>query len=884
MIGNFVKRMVGSRNDRVLKSYQSTVNKINALEPKVSALSDEELQAKTEEFKLRISKGESLDKILPEAFAVVREASKRVLGMRHFDVQLIGGIALHSGKIAEMRTGEGKTLVGTLPAYLNALSGKGVYVVTVNDYLAARDADVVGKLHRWLGLTVGVILSEMPQAAKKEAYNCDITYGTNNEFGFDYLRDNMVFDLEEKVQRDLHYAIIDEVDSILIDEARTPLIISGLSDDRPELYVKINELVSFLDKGTEETDGVAATGDFWVDEKTEQVHLTEAGHEKVEKMFIEHNLMGENHTLYDASNIALLHHLMAALKAHFCFFKDQHYVVNDGEVKIVDEFTGRIMEGRRWSDGLHQAVEAKEAVEIQNENVTLASITYQNYFRLFSKLAGMTGTADTEAFEFNDIYKLETIVIPTHRKIQRHDFNDQIFRSSAEKYSAIIDEIKLMHSQGRPVLVGTTSIENSELLSELLAKQNLFHQVLNAKHHAREAEIIAQAGRPGMITIATNMAGRGTDIVLGGNIEKVIHAVENDEELSFEERVHRVQKLKDEWVELNRAVVDAGGLHIIGSERHESRRIDNQLRGRAGRQGDPGSSRFFLSLDDHLLRVFAGERLRGFMDKLNLPEGMPIEHPLLTKAIASAQKKVEGQNYDIRKNVLKYDNVSNDQRKAIYSSRAEILAASDVSEFINNMRYEYIEYFCRFYIPKNSVEDMWDIKGLELALNAEFHLTVPVQQMYDNQQTENEIMDNIHKAADDAYVMKTQSLGDSFKAFEKTTVLDVLDYYWREHLTALDQIRKGIGLRAYAQKNPEREYQMESLTLFENLLASIRNEVTRRLMTLEIVQPSQIITESIDLEENKHFNSLLGVMDEVGEVKESAMHAFADPIVDETNK
>lgn len=881
MIGAIVRSVVGSRNDRVLKSYRSVVEKINALEPNMKKLSDEELQAKTNEFKLRVAKGESLDKLLPEAFAVVREASSRVLGMRHFDVQLVGGLALHNGKIAEMRTGEGKTLVGTLPAYLNALTGKGVYVVTVNDYLASRDAAVVGKLHRWLGLTVGVVLSEMPQQEKSAAYACDITYGTNNEFGFDYLRDNMVFSLEEKVQRELHYAIIDEVDSILIDEARTPLIISGMSDDRPELYIKINELVTHLVPGTEETDDAMATGDFWVDEKTQQIHLTEEGHEKVENIFVEQELMGANHTLYDASNIALLHHLMAALKAHFCYHKDQHYVVHDGEIKIVDEFTGRIMEGRRWSEGLHQAVEAKEGVEVQNENVTLASITYQNYFRMFHKLAGMTGTADTEAYEFNEIYGLETIVIPTHRPIQRRDYNDQIFRSLPEKFNTVIKEIKEMHQQDRPVLVGTTSIENSELLSGLLDKEGLFHQVLNAKQHAREAEIIAQAGRPGMITIATNMAGRGTDIVLGGNIEKDVKQIEADDSLTVEEKQNAIQALKADWLELNKKVIEAGGLHIIGTERHESRRIDNQLRGRAGRQGDPGSSRFYLSLDDQLLRVFAGERLRGFMDKMNLPEGMPIEHSLLNKAIESAQRKVEGQNFNIRKNVLKYDNIANEQRRAIYKYRNEVLEVGDVSELLNHMRQEYVEYFTRFYIPENSVEDMWDIKGLELALNAEFHMSIPLQQWYDEQVSEKEIVKRIIQSADDVYNAKKQALGESFKIFEKNTLLDVLDYHWREHLTALDQIRKGIGLRAYAQKNPEHEYQVESFNLFGSLLTNIRNEVTRRLMTLEVMHPESINEEAIDLELNKQFNSLLSIMDEVEAVKDNAMHNLADSLVDE---
>ena len=718
MISGLLKKIFGSRNDRLIKQYSQTVKRINALEPQIQGLTDDALRAKTDEFRQRHAQGESLDDLLPEAFAVVREAGKRVLGMRHFDVQLIGGMVLHYGKIAEMRTGEGKTLVGTLPAYLNAISGKGVHVITVNDYLASRDAEWMGRLHRFLGLSVGINLSQMDHEAKQAAYAADITYGTNNEFGFDYLRDNMVYSAGERVQRGLNFAIVDEVDSILIDEARTPLIISGQADDHTDLYLAMRLVVPKLVRAeTEEGEG-----DYWVDEKGHQVHLSETGYEHAEQLLAEHGLLKEGSSLYDAANITLMHHLNAALRAQTLFHKDQHYVVQNGEVIIVDEFTGRLMAGRRWSDGLHQAVEAKEGVAIQAENQTLASITFQNYFRMYGKLAGMTGTADTEAYEFQQIYGLETVVIPTHRPMQRKDMNDLVFKTADEKHAAIIADIRDCHQRGQPVLVGTTSIEASELLSRLLDQEKLPHQVLNAKQHAREAEIVAQAGRPGMITIATNMAGRGTDIVLGGNIQKLIDAIEMDETLSAADKEARVAALRAEWRPLHEQVLAAGGLHIIGSERHESRRIDNQLRGRSGRQGDAGSSRFYLSLDDPLLRIFAGERLRAIMDKLKMPEGEAIEHPLVTRSLESAQRKVEGRNFDIRKQLLEYDDVANDQRKVIYQQRNELLESEDIADTITAMRQGVIAEIFRTYVPADSVEEQWDLEGLEKALQAELQI------------------------------------------------------------------------------------------------------------------------------------------------------------------
>ncbi|HLO62096.1 MAG TPA: preprotein translocase subunit SecA [Azonexus sp.] len=833
MISGLLKKIFGSRNDRLIKQYTQTVKRINALEPALQALSDEQLQAKTDEFRQRHANGESLDDLLPEAFAVVREAGKRVLGMRHFDVQMIGGMVLHYGKIAEMRTGEGKTLVGTLPAYLNAISGKGVHVITVNDYLATRDSEWMGRLHRFLGLTVGVNLSQMDHEAKQAAYAADITYGTNNEFGFDYLRDNMVYAADQRVQRGLNFAIVDEVDSILIDEARTPLIISGQADDHTDLYLRMKDVVPQLTRAMEEN----GEGDYWVDEKGHQVHLSEAGYEHAEQLLAEHGLLKEGSSLYDAANISLMHHLNAALRALSLFHKDQHYVVQNGEVVIVDEFTGRLMAGRRWSDGLHQAVEAKEGVDIQAENQTLASITFQNYFRMYARLSGMTGTADTEAYEFQQIYGLETVVIPTHRPMVRKDMNDLVYKTADEKHAAIIADIKDCSKRGQPVLVGTTSIENSELLSHLLDKEKLSHQVLNAKQHAREAEIVAEAGRPGMITIATNMAGRGTDIVLGGNIQKQIDAVANDEALSAADKDARIAALRADWQKTHEQVLASGGLHIIGSERHESRRIDNQLRGRAGRQGDAGSSRFYLSLDDQLLRIFAGERLRAIMDKLKMPEGEAIEHPLVTRSLESAQRKVEARNFDIRKQLLEYDDVSNDQRKVIYHQRNELLETDDISETITAMRQSVIVETFRAYVPEESVEEQWDMEGLERALASELQITAPVAQWFKDEPTlsDEEILERIIKGADEVYQAKVELVGaPNFHQFERNVMLQSLDSHWREHLAALDHLRQGIHLRGYAQKNPKQEYKREAFELFEGLLDLVRREVTRIVYTVQI--------------------------------------------------
>ena len=814
MISGLLRKVFGSRNDRLIKQYAQAVKRVNAFESTVQALSDEQLRAKTVEFRERHANGESLDDLLPEAFAIVREASKRELGMRHFDVQLIGGMVLHYGKIAEMRTGEGKTLVATLPSYLNAISGKGVHIITVNDYLASRDAEWMGRLHRFLGLSVGCNLSQMDHEAKQAAYAADITYGTNNEFGFDYLRDNMVYSADQRVQRGLNYAIVDEVDSILIDEARTPLIISGQAEDHTDLYLRMKDVVPNLTRAMEEKE----EGDYWVDEKGHQVHLSEAGYEHAEQLLAEHGLLKEGTSLYDASNITLMHHLNAALRGMTLFHKDQHYVVQNGEVVIVDEFTGRLMAGRRWSDGLHQAVEAKEGVKIQAENQTLASITFQNYFRMYGKLAGMTGTADTEAYEFHQIYGLETVVIPTHRPMVRKDMNDLVYKTADEKHTAIIADIKDCAKRGQPVLVGTTSIEASELLSGLLDKEKLPHQVLNAKQHAREAEIVVQAGRPGMVTIATNMAGRGTDIVLGGNIEKQL-------------------AMKNEWQEVHNAVLAAGGLHIIGSERHESRRIDNQLRGRAGRQGDAGSSRFYLSLDDPLLRIFAGERLRAIMDKLKMPEGEAIEHPLVTRSLESAQRKVEARNFDIRKQLLEYDDVSNDQRKVIYQQRNELLETDDISETITAMRQSVIADVFRTYVPAESVEEQWDMAGLESALASELQINASVAQWFKDEPTlsDEEILARITKEADEAYRAKVELVGaTNFQQFERNVMLQSLDSHWREHLAALDHLRQGIHLRGYAQKNPKQEYKREAFELFEGLLDLVRKEVTRIVFTVQI--------------------------------------------------
>jgi preprotein translocase subunit SecA len=771
--------------------------------------------------------------VLPEAFAVVREAGKRTLSMRHFDVQLIGGIALHNGKIAEMRTGEGKTLVATLPAYLNALSGKGVHIVTVNDYLAQRDADWMGRIYRFLGLTVGVNLSQMSHADKQAAYAADITYGTNNEFGFDYLRDNMVFQSSERVQRGLTYAIVDEVDSILIDEARTPLIISGQSDDNVEMYYRLNEISPKLTKQAEEK----GTGDYWVDEKAHQVLLSEEGHEHAEALLSQAGLTPPGSSLYDAHNITLVHHLYAALRAHALYHRDQHYVVQNGEVIIVDEFTGRLMPGRRWSDGLHQAVEAKEGVSIQRENQTLASITFQNYFRMYAKLAGMTGTADTEAFEFQQIYHLETVVIPTNLPMIRRDENDLVFRTFQEKVDAITGDIKDCHTRGQPVLVGTTSIENSELLSKYLEKEKLPHQVLNAKQHAREAEIVAQAGRPGVITIATNMAGRGTDIVLGGSIEPTILKMREDEALTQTEKDLQINKLRAEWQVRHDQVIKAGGLHIVGTERHESRRIDNQLRGRAGRQGDPGSSRFYLSLEDPLLRIFGGERLGAIMQRLKMPEGEPIEHPIVNRSIAKAQTRVEARNFDIRKQLLEYDDVANDQRRVIYQQRNELLESQDVADTIRNMIRGEVDDTVKRFVPAESVEEQWDLSGLEATLAGEFQIQAPVSEWLkgDPEIDEEKIRERIGDLAEAAWKAKEAQVGaEILRPFERSLMLQTLDHHWREHLAALDHLRQGIHLRGYAQKNPKQEYKREAFELFSDMLDRIKQDVVKFVLTVQV--------------------------------------------------
>ncbi len=843
MFSKLVKKVFGSRNERLIKQYSKTVTHINALEPAMQALSDEQLRAKTEEFKQRYQNGETLDDLLPEAFAVVREAGKRVFEMRHFDVQMIGGMVLHYGKIAEMRTGEGKTLVATLPAYLNALSGKGVHVVTVNDYLASRDAAWMGRLYNFLGLSYGVNLSQMQHDAKQQAYAADITYGTNNEFGFDYLRDNMVYQPTERVQRGLNFAIVDEVDSILIDEARTPLIISGQADDSIDLYTSINALIPSLIRQKEEN----SEGDYWVDEKTQQVLLSEAGHEHAEELLAQAGLLPEGGSLYDAANISLVHHLYASLRAHSLFLRDQHYVVRDGEVVIVDEFTGRMMSGRRWSDGLHQAVEAKEGVAIQKENQTLASITFQNYFRMYTRLSGMTGTADTEAFEFNHIYGLETVVIPTHRGAQRRDDMDKVYRSAREKYEAVITDIQDCYKRSQPVLVGTTSIESSELLSGMLDKAKLPHQVLNAKQHEREAHIIAQAGQPQMITIATNMAGRGTDIVLGGNPEPEIAKVHADESLTAEQQAARIAEIKAEWKKVHDAVLASGGLHIVGTERHESRRVDNQLRGRSGRQGDPGSSRFYLSLEDSLLRIFASDRVAAIMDKLKMPDGEAIEHPWVSRAIENAQRKVEGRNFDIRKQLLEYDDVANDQRKVIYQQRNELLEATDVAETIAAMRQDVIADLFAQYIPPGSLEEQWDVAGLEKSLETEIGLVLPVQEWLEKQPDlhEETLRERIAEAADAQYQTKVAEAGDGvMRHFERAMMLQSLDNHWREHLAALDHLRQGIHLRSYAQKNPKQEYKREAFELFANLLDTVKREVTQVTMLVQVRSEEDV--EAVD--------------------------------------
>ncbi|WP_395702527.1 preprotein translocase subunit SecA [Aquabacterium sp.] len=858
MLPKLLTSIFGSRNDRLLKQYRRVVEKINALEPQFEALDDAALKAKTDEFRQRLGAGSTLDDLLPEAFAVVREAGKRSLKMRHFDVQLIGGMTLHNGKIAEMRTGEGKTLMATLPVYLNALSGKGVHVVTVNDYLARRDAEWMGRLYGFLGLTVGVNVPGMSREEKQAAFNADVTYGTNNEFGFDYLRDNMVYEVADRVARGLNFAIVDEVDSILIDEARTPLIISGQAEDHTELYVRINAVIPGLKKQIGEADprtgeGVIEPGDFTVDEKTHQVYLTEDGHEHAEELLRQAGLLVEGASLYDAANITLMHHVYAALRANHLYHRDQHYVVQNGEIIIVDEFTGRLMTGRRWSDGLHQAVEAKEGVQIQSENQTLASITFQNYFRMYAKLGGMTGTADTEAYEFQEIYGLETVVIPPNRPTIRKDENDLIYKTAREKYNAVIDDIRACHQKGQPTLVGTTSIENSELISQLLTQAKLPHQVLNAKQHAKEAEIVAQAGRPGVITIATNMAGRGTDIVLGGNVEKQIQFLEADAAIPEDEKARRIQQLKDEWQGLHEQVKAAGGLRIIATERHESRRIDNQLRGRAGRQGDPGQSRFYLSLEDPLMRIFAGDRVRAIMDRLKMPEGEAIEAGIVTRSIEGAQRKVEARNFDIRKQLLEYDDVANDQRKVIYQQRNEILESDSVVAQITNLRRSALEDVVRTYVPKESVEEQWDLPGLEKTLAEEWQLTslsLAAEVAKSDSITDEDIVEKVVAEATRVFESKIEVVGlEQFNPFMRMVLLQSIDSHWREHLAALDYLRQGIHLRGYAQKNPKQEYKREAFELFSQLLDLVKLEVTRVLMTVRIQTQEQVAQAAEAIEE-----------------------------------
>jgi preprotein translocase subunit SecA len=845
---SLLTQIFGSRNQRLLKKLQKNVRDINALEPALEALSDDELKAKTPAFQARLVAGETTDDILVEAFAVCREASKRVLKMRHFDVQLIGGMVLHQGKIAEMGTGEGKTLMSTLPAYLNALTGKGVHIVTVNDYLAQRDAEWMGRLYGWLGLSTGINLSQADHATKQSGYAADITYGTNNEFGFDYLRDNMVYEARERVQRGLAFAIVDEVDSILIDEARTPLIISGQAEDHTEMYRNMNAVPPrlTLQIGEETPDGkghIEVPGDYTKDEKANTVLLTEAGHERAEQILTEMGLLAEGASLYDATNINLIHHLYAALRAHTLFFKDQQYVVQNDEVVIVDEFTGRLMTGRRWSDGLHQAVEAKEGVRIQNENQTLASITFQNYFRMYGKLSGMTGTADTEAYEFQEIYGLETVVIPPNRLSQRKDKQDQVFKNAQGKLNAVVADIRDCYARGQPVLVGTTSIESSEQLSSVLSEAKLPHNVLNAKQHAREAEIIAQAGRPQMITIATNMAGRGTDIVLGGNVERQIQLIEADTSIAEAGKAASAQTLRDEWQSLHEQVVAAGGLHIIGTERHESRRIDNQLRGRSGRQGDPGSSRFYLSLDDPLLRIFAGDRVRAVMERLKMPEDEPIEAGIVSRSIESAQRKVEARNFDIRKQLLEYDDVANDQRKVIYTQRNELLEATDMGEMSISLRNGVFTELFHSHVPPESMEEQWDLPTLQNALANEWLLDVPLQQMMEAEPdlSVEDLLARVLQAADESYEIKVAVVGkDSFGGFERNVMLQSIDTHWREHLAALDHLRQGIHLRGYAQKNPKQEYKREAFELFSQMLDLIRNDVVRVVMTVRIQSQEEI--------------------------------------------
>ncbi len=833
MLGKLVRFVVGSRNDRLIKKKTKLVKRINALASEYEKLSDEALKAKTQEFRDRLTQGEKLDNLIPEAFAAVREASSRVFGMRHFDVQLIGGMILHDGKISEMKTGEGKTLMATLAAYLNALPGRGVHVVTVNDYLAKRDSEWMGRLYAFLGMTTGVIISQMEHAPRREAYAADITYGTNNEFGFDYLRDNMAFSLEQKVQRDLSFAIVDEVDSILIDEARTPLIISGPTEESTEIYIKANEIIPFLTKQESEDQ----PGDYTVDEKIRQVFLTEAGHERVERLMLEHGLMAEGTSLYDAANIRLMHYLNASLRGHVLFKKDVDYIVANNEVIIVDEFTGRIMPGRRWSEGLHQAIEAKEHVTINSENQTLASITFQNYFRLYEKLSGMTGTADTEAFELNKIYGLEVVVVPTHRPMIRRDLGDVVYLTTDEKYIAVANDIKDCVSRGQPVLVGTTSIENSERLSALLKKQDIKHEVLNAKQHEREAQIIEQAGMPGAVTIATNMAGRGTDIVLGGNLDAELRALGEDASDAEQEKV------RGAWLDRHNQVLATGGLHVIGSERHESRRIDNQLRGRSGRQGDPGSTRFYLSLQDDLMRIFASDRVAGLMKKLGMGDGEAIEHPWVTRSIENAQRKVEGRNFDIRKEILAYDDVANDQRKVIYAQRNELMAATEISDIITAIRKDVVNNVITQYIPPKTMVEQWDISGLEEHLHQEFNVKIPVQKMLDEDHKlqEASLRTRIIDILEQNHKEKEQQISkEVLQHFEKSVMLQVLDTSWKEHLAAMDYLRQGIHFRGYAQKDPKQEYKREAFEMFTSLLEHIKYEVIGILFKVQVRQEEDV--------------------------------------------
>jgi preprotein translocase subunit SecA len=886
MATNFLTKIFGSRNDRLLKTYRKTVERINGLEAQYEKLSDDELKGQTEIFKRRIAEGESLDALLPEAFAVVREASKRVMKMRHFDVQMVGGLALHHGKVAEMRTGEGKTLTATLPVYLNALTGKGVHVVTVNDYLASRDAQWMGRLYGFLGLSVGINLPQAPREDKQAAYRADITYGTNNEYGFDYLRDNMVYEAGDRVQRGLNFAIVDEVDSILIDEARTPLIISGQAEDQTPLYIAINKLVPHLSRQEGEADprtgeGVIKPGDFTLDEKAHSIHMTEAGHENAERLLSGAGLLPDGASLYDPANISLLHHLVTSLKAHHLYHRDQHYVNQGGEIVIVDEFTGRLMSGRRWSDGLHQAVEAKEGVAIQPENQTLASITFQNYFRLYGKLSGMTGTADTEAYEFQEIYGLETVVIPPNRPSKREDQLDRVYKTTKEKYVAAIADIRECHERGQPVLVGTSSIENSELIAGLLEAEKLPHEVLNAKQHAREADIIIQAGRPGAITIATNMAGRGTDIVLGGNLEKMLDAVQADASLDEAAKASRIEAVRAQWQQDHDKVKALGGLRIIATERHESRRIDNQLRGRSGRQGDPGSSRFYLSLDDSLMRIFAGDRVRAIMERLKMPEGEAIEAGIVTRSIESAQRKVEARNFDIRKQLLEYDDVSNDQRKVIYQQRNDILDAQSLRAQIDALRDGSVTDIVHQYVPEGSVEEQWDLPGLEKTLREDLSVEAAVTTWVSDAEAidAEEIVERVLAAAKQVFDAKVGLVGeDNFTQFERMVLLQTIDGQWREHLSALDYLRQGIHLRGYAQKQPKQEYKREAFVLFGQLLDSVKNDVTRILMNVRVQSPEQVTEAAQQMEARAEqiANITYTAPTETGEVESVAAQAY-DP-------